>query len=225
MVKALFTVATIRQPAVIFMDEIDSILSARSESEHDASRRVKTEFMAQADGAATNNDTRLLIMGTTNLPWGLDEAVLRRFVKRICIPLPDKVARLSLISKLLQKQSGTDNDGGGGGGGGGGMLGFFGSIVDSGRQHSDVISSDQLDSLATSTEGYSASDITALIKESAMGPIRSLSPEALLSVSKADIRPININDVVDALRVIRPSVSVDSLQEYQDWTLKYGSER
>ncbi len=58
LVKALFSVAAKRQPSVIFMDEIDSILSARNENEHEASRRVKTEFMTQVDGASTNSDTR-----------------------------------------------------------------------------------------------------------------------------------------------------------------------
>ena len=47
MVRALFTVARCHQPAVIFMDEIDSLLSQRSDSEHESSRRIKTEFLVQ----------------------------------------------------------------------------------------------------------------------------------------------------------------------------------
>ena len=50
LVRALFSVARKLQPAVIFMDEIDSILSARKENEHEASRRLKTEFLVQLDG-------------------------------------------------------------------------------------------------------------------------------------------------------------------------------
>ena len=47
MVRALFAVARCHQPAVIFMDEIDSLLSQRSESDHESSRRIKTEFLVQ----------------------------------------------------------------------------------------------------------------------------------------------------------------------------------
>ena len=47
MVRALFAVAHVHQPAVVFIDEIDSLLSQRSDSEHESSRRIKTEFLVQ----------------------------------------------------------------------------------------------------------------------------------------------------------------------------------
>ena len=47
MVRALFAVARVHQPAVVFLDEIDSLLSQRSDSEHESSRRIKTEFLVQ----------------------------------------------------------------------------------------------------------------------------------------------------------------------------------
>jgi spastin len=77
--QALFEIAREKQPSVIFFDEIDSLMSARKEGEHEASRRLKTEFMTQVDGAATSSEAgdRLLIMAATNIPWELDEAVLR----------------------------------------------------------------------------------------------------------------------------------------------------
>ena len=68
MVKTLFAVARARQPSVIFIDEIDSLLSARDKGEQESSRRVKTEFLIELDGAKTSSDERVLIIGATNLP-------------------------------------------------------------------------------------------------------------------------------------------------------------
>ena len=83
------------------MDEIDSILSKRSGGEHEASRRLKTEFMVQLDGAGSNASDRLMVMGATNLPNELDEAVLRRMEKRIYVQLPEEEARSALINRLV----------------------------------------------------------------------------------------------------------------------------
>ncbi len=47
MVRALFAVARVHQPSVVFIDEIDSLLTARSDNEHESSRRLKTEFLVQ----------------------------------------------------------------------------------------------------------------------------------------------------------------------------------
>jgi spastin len=109
LIRSLFNMARLKQPAVIFFDEIDSILSARKDSEHEASRRLKTEFMVQLDGTSTANEERILVMGATNCPWDLDEAVLRRMVKRIYVPLPDGASRLALVTHLMKKQSDETN--------------------------------------------------------------------------------------------------------------------
>ena len=102
MVKCLFKMARALQPCVIFIDEVDSILTERSESEHEASRRLKTEFLLQFDGVGTAQDERILVLGATNRPQEIYEAALRRFVKRIYIPLPEPETRLALLKLLLQ---------------------------------------------------------------------------------------------------------------------------
>lgn len=82
--------ARANQPSVVFIDEIDSILTKRVDGEHESSRRLKTEFMIQLEGANTTSDQdRLLIVGATNRPQELDDAVRRRFTKRLYIPLPE----------------------------------------------------------------------------------------------------------------------------------------
>ncbi|EFX75995.1 hypothetical protein DAPPUDRAFT_322816 [Daphnia pulex] len=104
MVRALFAVARVNQPSVIFIDEIDSLLSQRSESEHESSRRIKTEFLVQLDGATTSQEDRLLVVGATNRPQELDEAARRRLVKRLYIPLPEFTARKQIIHLLMAEQ-------------------------------------------------------------------------------------------------------------------------
>lgn len=100
MVKALFAVARFIQPTIIFIDEIDSLLTTR-ESSSESLRRLQTEFLVQFDGAATSSDDKVTIIGATNLPHELDEAVLRRFPKRIHIPLPNEPDRERLLHLLL----------------------------------------------------------------------------------------------------------------------------
>lgn len=102
MVRALFAVATVHQPAVVFIDEIDSLLCQRSESEHESSRRMKTEFLLQLDGVGTRAEDRILIVGATNRPQELDEAARRRLDKRLYIPLPELEARIQIIKNLMK---------------------------------------------------------------------------------------------------------------------------
>ena len=105
MVRALFAVARVNQPAVIFIDEIDSLLCQRSENDQEASRRIKTEFLVQLDGAGTAAEDRILLVGATNRPQELDEAARRRMMKRLYIPLPNQQARTFLIGHLLKDQT------------------------------------------------------------------------------------------------------------------------
>ena len=60
---------------MVFIDEIDSLLSSRSDTEHESSRRIKTEFLVQLDGASTVGEERILIVGATNRPQDLDEVI------------------------------------------------------------------------------------------------------------------------------------------------------
>ncbi len=99
------------QPSIIFIDEIDSILTERSDSEHEASRRLKTEFLLQFDGIASGSQDRILLLAATNRPQELDQAALRRLVKRIYIPLPELETRKSLLNHLLSQTTHTMGSG------------------------------------------------------------------------------------------------------------------
>ncbi|KAA8905144.1 hypothetical protein DIURU_001572 [Diutina rugosa] len=200
LVRALFLLAKKLAPSIVFIDEIDSLLSSRGDGENEASRRIKNEFLVQwseLSAAAAGRDTgdgdvsRVLILGATNMPWSIDEAARRRFVRRQYIPLPEPVTRVAQITKLLQYQNHTLSE-------------------------ADLLELERL------TEGFSGSDITALAKDSAMGPLRSLGDKLLMTPTE-QIRPINIEDFRQSLQYIKPSVSQESLLEYQDWAKKFGS--
>ena len=89
---------------LLLLHQVDSLLCQRSAEENEASRRMKTEFMVQLDGAGTpvSEACRVVVVGATNRPEELDEAVRRRFAKRLYIPLPDESSRRGLIWHLLK---------------------------------------------------------------------------------------------------------------------------
>ena len=102
-VKSLFKIAYKKAPSIIFIDEIDSILSKRSGSENEATKRLKTEFLIQFDGLGSNTNAKLLVIAATNRPMDLDEALLRRLPKRVyCGPL-DEDGRFEFIKKVINR--------------------------------------------------------------------------------------------------------------------------
>lgn len=98
-VRELFATAREHAPAVIFIDEVDSLVSSRGGNTSESSLRVKNQFLTEMDGVKTSTDKRVLVLAATNTPWTIDEAFLRRFEKRIYIPLPDERARADMFRK------------------------------------------------------------------------------------------------------------------------------
>eukprot|EP00177_Eucheuma_denticulatum_P005772 GFKZ01010535.1.p1 GENE.GFKZ01010535.1~~GFKZ01010535.1.p1 ORF type:complete len:280 (-),score=50.59 GFKZ01010535.1:502-1341(-) len=97
MVRELFGMARSAGRAIIFIDEIDALVSSRSDNESESSRRIKTEFLVQMDGVGKESGGKVLLLGATNIPWGLDDALLRRMERRVYIPLPDARARARMF--------------------------------------------------------------------------------------------------------------------------------
>ena len=102
-VKALFSFARLKQPSIIFMDEIDAMVSARnSAGESGVEHRIKTQFLTEMDGVLKSENEHMVVLAATNLPWALDLALRRRFEKRIYIPPPDEPARKRIFEIHLK---------------------------------------------------------------------------------------------------------------------------
>ena len=101
-IRVLFDLARYYQPSTIFLDEIDSIMNQRSgKDEHDGSRRMKTELLIQLDGLGRKENERVFLLAASNLPWDLDQALLRRLEKRVMIGFPDSSTRESMLKKFI----------------------------------------------------------------------------------------------------------------------------
>lgn len=142
LVRNLFELARAHKPSIIFIDEVDSLCSSRSENESESARRIKTEFLVQMQGVGKDSDG-ILVLGATNIPWVLDSAIRRRFEKRIYIPLPEEHARLVMFKIHL------------------------GSTA-------HVLTEENLKQLAHMTEGYSGADISIVVRDALMQPVRKV---------------------------------------------------
>jgi len=193
--RCLFQMAREEGPSIIFMDEVDSLLTSRGGTkEHESSRRVKTEFLVSMDGIHVFDDdhnSRVLVIAATNLPQQIDDAVLRRFGKRIPVPMPDATTRKHVILKLVE-DSPTE------------------------------MSQDELNAIVYYTDGYSCSDLSQLVGEAAMGPIRDVGIMAK-TITASSLGSIKYKHFEKALETIRPSVPKSTIKICDDWAEHYGS--
>ena len=196
LLKTLFHLCYTYAPSILFLDEIDALLSTRKSDEHEASRRFKTEFMIRVDGIVTHDmkDKNVLVLGCTNCPWDLDQAVLRRFQRRIYVPLPDPLTRRKLFDKMLSK-----------------------------IKHS--LSQKEIRKLVEFTDGYSCSDMQCIGREASFGPLRNYNLGELKSVSEKDVRAVGFRDFEEAVRNNCRTVSLGLLQRYERWENNLGDVR
>lgn len=96
-VRDLFAKARDSAPAIIFIDEIDALLTIRQGGVAIHSDKLVNQFLQEMDGLSSNN--RVFVVGATNRPDMLDPAVRRggRLSREIEIPLPDLEARKALF--------------------------------------------------------------------------------------------------------------------------------
>jgi len=200
-VRALFALAKKGAPSAIFLDELDAILARRGESsEHEASRRLKNEFLIRLEDASNFSSMhpvkRILFIGATNRPWDLDDALLRRLPRRVLIPLPDEKIRKAAIQNFLDHPT---------------------NGVQHTLKHADILR------LAKATDGFSIADLKALSQEAALLPLRALGWHKIRSADPHDVRPVALSDFYKALEAVKPSADSSLLQKYEEWTRSYGT--
>ena len=208
-VKELFETARKAKPSIIFIDEIESLCSQRDESMHEASSRLLTEFLVQMDGVG-NDASGILVLAATNLPWMLDAAMIRRLEQKIYIPLPDQSARRAIFAKHVDPKDAAK--------------------------------------FAKRCEGYSGADVAIIVKSAKMAPLRIVEsathfkpteggfeacspghPDAIemtwadIPDDKLILTPVTRRDYYFAISAIKPSVDLQSLQKYVDWTRGFGT--
>ncbi|CAG9568116.1 unnamed protein product [Danaus chrysippus] len=200
LVRLLFEMARFYAPSTIFIDEIDSLCSRRgSDSEHEASRRVKSELLVQMDGlgSATDEPAKVvMVLAATNFPWDIDEALRRRLEKRIYIPLPTQEGREALLQINLREVK-VDPE------------------VD-------------LRLIAKKLDGYSGADITNVCRDASMMSMRrkiaGLKPEQIKQLAKEELDlPVTRQDFLEALSKCNKSVSKGDIQKYLTWMAEFGS--
>ncbi|KCV68453.1 hypothetical protein H696_04747 [Fonticula alba] len=229
LVRQLFEMAREKKPAIIFIDEVDSLAGERGDNESEAARRIKTEFLVQMNGVG-NDQNGILVLGATNTPWTLDAAIRRRFERRIYIPLPGVEAR----SRMLKLNLGNDVQ--------------------------CTLQPKHFKRLAQLTDGYSGSDLSILVRDALMAPVRKVQTAThfktvtgpdrtdpsktrnyLTPCSPGDVGaremtwmeiegdellepPVSYRDFLTALQAIKPSVNQSDLDRQIEFTQMFGQE-
>jgi len=154
---AIFEKARSSTPAVLFFDELEALAGKREYSREGTSAKLVSQFLSEMDGF-TKNNSNVLILGATNVPWAVDSAFRRpgRFDRVQFIPPPDRVARQSILQLMLAgRPAGEDLD---------------------------------LSKLAAKTSGFSGADLEHLVESGADAAIeRALDSAKETTISQRDL--------------------------------------
>ncbi|XP_028766979.1 uncharacterized protein LOC114724718 isoform X4 [Neltuma alba] len=194
--KALFSFASKLAPVIIFVDEVDSLLGARGGAfEHEATRRMRNEFMAAWDGLRTKESQRILILGATNRPFDLDDAVIRRLPRRIYVDLPDAENRMKIL-RIFLAQENLDHD----------------------------FHFDKLANLTEGYSGSDLKNLCIAAAYRPVQELLENEKKASSSGPTSVLRPLKLDDFIQAKSKVGPSVAYDaaSMNELRKWNEMYG---
>lgn len=210
-VRVLFTLARHYTPSIIFFDEADAIMGIRASyggggeyQEHEGSRRMKTELLVEMDGINSGDD-HVFVLAATNLPWEIDTAFLRRLEKRILVPLPDKMTRISLLREYLKEN-----------------LNSF--------QSQDLnILTDLLEGFSACDIKQVCKEVAMAKVRKVLDHLthKSMSPASEMESLDLDVLlkndPITLADMKRSINTTKRTTNLDWAKRYEEWELNYGS--
>ncbi|WRX13684.1 ATPase [Theobroma cacao] len=194
--KALFSFASKLAPVIIFVDEVDSLLGARGGSfEHEATRRMRNEFMAAWDGLRSKDSQRILILGATNRPFDLDDAVIRRLPRRVYVDLPDAGNRKKILKIFLAQENLGPN-----------------------------FSLDELANATEGYSGSDLKNLCIAAAYRPVQELLEEEEKGGKNDAAALLRPLNVDDFIQSKAKVGPSVAYDatSMNELRKWNEQYG---
>lgn len=209
LVRVLFDLARHHQPSTVFLDEIDSIMSQRGshDTEHEGSRRMKTELLIQMDGLLRSDDV-VFVLAASNMPWDLDAALLRRLDKRILVNLPESKARESLLKEYLPETRTKDIN--------------YKEVAAAteGYSGSDIRLVCKEASMKPVRRFLNKLELKSLEKKNKNQGLMGLIPTQKDMLPQLD--PIDSKDMQDALEKTKPAPH-PSVDRYEKWFKEFGS--
>lgn len=204
-IREIFDEAKRNSPAIIFIDEIDAIAPKREEVKGEVETRIVAQLLTMMDGLQERG--QVIVIGATNRPDAVDPALRRpgRFDREINIGMPDKKARLEILSVHTRNVPlCSDND-----------------VKNKICAQDDRV---DLEVLAEMTHGYTGADIAALAREAAMIRLReAIETKKELDVEQPQVPPeqlskikIRMKDFLEAMKDIQPTVLREVIIEVPD---------
>ncbi|XP_051514414.1 ribosome biogenesis protein SPATA5 isoform X2 [Myxocyprinus asiaticus] len=177
--RQIFTDASQRQPAIIFIDELDALCPKREGAQNEVEKRVVATLLTLMDGIGSEGHSgQLLVLGATNRPHALDPALRRpgRFDKELEIGVPTAVGRMEILQKQLRS---TPCD----------------------------ITTEELQELADVAHGYVGADLAAVCKEAGLHALRRVlaSTPALSDAQVMNRVKVTTSDLRLAMTEVKPS--------------------
>lgn len=225
-VKAMFDVVKRHKPCILFLDELDDLMSDRSADRASGSgnsAKLVNQVLQEMDGLAKDL-AGVLVVGATNLPWDIDSGVLSRFERKIYIPLPDQWDRYALLRHELAKNSDdvgappTNAE----------LLELASQLeLYSGRELVALVAHAQQDTLLRIARATHCRDVT---RESdgqqvliACAP-NAVGARALRYGDKSALvaQQVTIEQLSKATESVKPTVDSERLKEFEEWTREHG---
>ncbi|MEC8339988.1 MAG: CDC48 family AAA ATPase [Nanoarchaeota archaeon] len=189
--REIFEEAEKNAPAIIFLDELDSIAPNRDEVSGEAERRVVAQLLTLMDGLKGRGN--VVVIGATNRPNSIDPALRRpgRFDREIAINPPSKEGRREILDVHTRGMPLVTQD----------------SQSSVSKAQGQVV---DLDKLAEVTHGFTGADLEVLTKEAAMKALKKWIPDLVKfegTIPAESLEHIKITNAhfQDALHKVEPS--------------------